>query len=67
MTASDEQPLELLDIEECVRAGNDKRKAQRYRICIDRSRHEITNSSPNGRELLALVAKTPDTHLLVVK
>jgi hypothetical protein len=67
MPGSYEEELELLDIEEYARAGKDKRKARRYAVRIDRTRHEITNPAPNGRELLALVQKTPDTHLLAVQ
>jgi hypothetical protein len=67
MPGNPEQELEFLDIEEYARAGKEKRKAQRYALRIDRTRHEITNPAPTGRELLALVQKTPDTHLLAVQ
>ncbi len=67
MTAKDEEELELLDVEEYARAGKDKPKARRYRIRIDRTHYETKNPKPNGRQILALADKTPETHLLSQK
>jgi hypothetical protein len=66
MTAQEEE-LELLDVEEYAKAGKDKPKARRYRIRIDRPHYETTDPKPNGRQILALAGKTPETHLLSQK
>lgn len=65
--STNEEEVELLDVEEYAKAGKDKPKAKRYRIRIDRAHHETTNPKPNGREILALAGKTPETHLLSQK
>jgi len=58
---------EIIDIEEY--AKNDKKPphAKGYRIRIDKEYKEVFVPEMNGREILALVGKTPEKYLLSQK
>lgn len=58
---------ELIDLEEWARAGKKPKPAKTYRIRIDKEKKDVTVSSLKGREILALVNKTPETHMLSQK
>lgn len=58
---------ELIDLEEYAKAGRQTPRATRYRIRIDRDFKEVTVPGMSGREILALVGKTPETHMLSQK
>ncbi len=58
---------ELIDLEEWAKAGRKPRRAKRYRIRIDKEYKEVTVHEMTGREILALVNKTPDKYLLSEK
>jgi Multiubiquitin len=64
----EEQILEeLIDLEEWVKAGKKACKAKSYRIRIDKEKFIVQVHSMTGREILALVGKTPDKYLLSEK
>ena len=58
---------ELIDLEEWAKAGKKPKPAKIYRIRIDKEKKEVTVPSMKGREILALVGKTPETHMLSEK
>lgn len=58
---------ELIDLEEYAKAGKKPPRAKRYRIRIDRDFKEVAATGLTGREILALVGKTPETHMLSQK
>jgi hypothetical protein len=58
---------ELIDLEEWAKANKKPRHAKRYRIRIDKEYKEVAVHSLTGREILALVGKTPETYLLSEK
>jgi Multiubiquitin len=58
---------ELIDLEEWVKAKKGPHKAKRYRIRIDKDKFVVTVHEMTGKEILALVAKTPDKYLLSQK
>lgn len=58
---------ELIDLEEWVKAGKKPKPAKVYRIRIDQEKKDVQVASMTGREILALVGKTPQTHLLSQK
>jgi hypothetical protein len=58
---------ELIDLEEWAKAGKKPRRAKRYRIRIDKEYKEVSVHSMTGREILALVGKTPETYMLSEK
>lgn len=58
---------EIVDLEEHAKAGKKPPKARRYRIRIDRDRKEVEAPGLTGRQILALVGKTPEEHLLSQK
>lgn len=60
----EEEILEELDLEEWVKAKKKPCKAKRYIIRIDKEKFTITRHSMTGREILALVQKTPDKYSL---
>lgn len=55
----DADVVDLVDIEECAKAGRKPPKAHRYRIRIDKQHHVVEVPSMTGRELLVLAGKTP--------
>jgi hypothetical protein len=64
---TDNQNIELVDeveIEEFARRGERPPRARRYVIRIDKERITVEVPSLTGREILALVGKTPETHRL---
>jgi hypothetical protein len=58
---------ELIDLEEWVKAKKKPCKAKRYRIRIDKDKFVVTVHEMTGKEILALVGKTPDKYLLSQK
>lgn len=58
---------ELIDLEEWVKAGKKPCKAKSYRIRIDKEKFTVHVHSMKGREILALVGKTPEKYLLSEK
>jgi hypothetical protein len=58
---------DILDLEENSKAGKDPRKAAQYRIRIDKEYKVVDAQEMNGRQILALVGKTPESHLLSQK
>jgi hypothetical protein len=59
--------LELIDLEEWAKAGKKPQHAKRYRIRIDKEYKEVSVHEMTGREILALVGKTPEKYLLSEK
>lgn len=62
-----EQIEELIDLEEWARAGKTPTKAKTYRIRIDKDKFDVSVASMTGREILALVNKTPEKYMLSEK
>ena len=50
---------DIIDLEECAKAGHRPPPARRYRIRIDRERFTVEKQTITGRELLQLAGKTP--------
>jgi Prokaryotic E2 family E/Multiubiquitin len=51
--------VDIVDLEECAKAGHRPTPARRYRIRIDRDQFTVEQHSITGRELLQLAGKTP--------
>lgn len=62
-----EELEELIDLEEWAKAGKTPKPAKVYRIRIDTVKKDVTVPSMTGRQILALVGKTPETHMLSEK
>jgi hypothetical protein len=62
-----DDPNEIIDLEQFAKTDRRPPPGRRYRIRIDKTLHVVTVSSMKGREILALVGKTPETHLLSQK
>ena len=58
---------ELIDLEQWAKAGRKPQRAKRYRIRIDKEYKAVEVDSMTGREILALVGKTPEKYLLSQK
>lgn len=58
---------EVIDVEEYAKAGRKVPRHRRYRIRIDRERFVVCEPCLNGAEILALVDKTSQTHMLSQK
>lgn len=58
---------EIIDLEEWAKADKQPKRAKRYRIRIDKDYVVVDVHSMTGREILALVGKTPETYLLSQK
>ena len=58
---------EIVDLEEHAKGGKKPPKARRYRIRIDKERKEVDAPGLTGRQILGLVGKTPEGHLLSQK
>jgi hypothetical protein len=58
---------EIIDLEEWAKAGKPPKKAKRYRIRIDKDYMVVEVHAMTGRQILALVGKTPETYLLSQK
>lgn len=68
IVALEEEILEeLIDLEEWVKAGKKPCKAKSYKIRIDKEKFTVHVHSMKGREILALVQKTPEKYLLSEK
>ncbi len=59
-----EEADEAIDIEEYAKAGKPVPKDKQYRIRVDKERHLVRQVSITGKEILALVKKTPASHQL---
>lgn len=58
-TQPDSELDDVVDIEECGKAGRKPPRARRYRIRIDKQRFVVDVASMTGREMLVLAGKTP--------
>jgi hypothetical protein len=58
---------EIIDLEEWAKADKKPKRAKKYRIRIDKQYEIVHVHSMTGREILALVGKTPETYLLSQK
>jgi len=58
---------EIIDLEEWAKTGKEPKRAKKYRIRIDKEYRVVEVHSMNGRQILALVDKTPETYLLSQK
>jgi hypothetical protein len=58
---------DVIDLEVYGKKGEKPPSATTYRIRIDKDFKDVTAVGLTGREILALVAKTPETHLLSMK
>ena len=68
IVALEEEILEeLIDLEEWVKAKKKPCKAKSYRIRIDKEKFVVKVHEMTGKEILALVGKTPDKYLLSQK
>lgn len=62
-----ETMLEEVDIEEYAKAGKPVPPAKRYKLRIDKEVKVTDSPSPTGRQILALVGKTPEGFALSMK
>jgi phosphoglycerol transferase MdoB-like AlkP superfamily enzyme len=58
---------EIIDLEEYAKANKPPKRAKSYRIRIDKDYFTVHVHSMKGFEILALVKKTPKTHMLSQK
>jgi Multiubiquitin len=58
---------ELIDLEQWAKAGKKPQRAKHYRIRIDKVYKVVDVHSMTGRQILALVDKTPEKYLLSQK
>ena len=58
---------EIIDLEEWAKADKKPKRAKRYRLRIDKEYKVVEVHSMTGRQILALVGKTPETYLLSQK
>jgi hypothetical protein len=56
-----------IDLEEYAKTGKIPPPAKRYLIRIDKEKFEVSVQSMTGREILALVNKTPEAYVLSQK
>ena len=59
-----QQEVEEVEIEEYAKKGQHVPKARRYVIRIDKERKVVHTPTITGREILALVGKTPEMYKL---
>lgn len=59
--------IENIDLEEHAKSGKKPPRARRYRIRIDKEYKEVEAPGLTGRQILNLVGKTPEGHLLSQK
>lgn len=65
---SDETIIEeIIDIEEYAKKKKKPPHAKGYRIRIDKEYKDVRVPKMTGREILSLVGKTPETHMLSQK
>lgn len=58
---------EIIDLEEQAKAKKEPKRAKSYRIRIDKEYKIVHVHEMTGRQILALVDKTPETYLLSQK
>jgi hypothetical protein len=58
---------DVVDLEEEAKKGNPPRKAEGYKIRIDKDFKTVFVDSMNGKDILGLVNKTPESHILSQK
>ena len=58
---------DMIDLEEWAKTGRKPKRAKRYRIRIDKEYFVVEVHAMTGREILALVGKTPEAYLLSQK
>jgi hypothetical protein len=58
---------EIIDLEAWAKADKHPRRAKGYRIRIDKEYKVVEVHEMTGRAILALVGKTPETHMLSQK
>ena len=58
------EEIEEVDVEECLKRGEEVRRARRYIIRVDKQRVVAHKGHLTGTEILALVGKTPQSHKL---
>ncbi|HEY1544964.1 MAG TPA: multiubiquitin domain-containing protein [Xanthobacteraceae bacterium] len=58
---------EIIDLEEWAKADKKLKKAKHYRIRIDKEYRVVDVHEMNGRQILALVGKTPEAYILSQK
>ncbi|MEQ1603421.1 MAG: multiubiquitin domain-containing protein [Pyrinomonadaceae bacterium] len=56
--------IEVIDIEEFAKAGKAVPKGKKYRIRVDKERFTVDSSRIKGKDILALVGKTPEKYNL---
>ena len=59
--------IEEVDLEEYAKAGKLVPTARRYKLRIDKEHKVTENPEPSGRQILALVGKTPEAYTLSMK
>lgn len=59
-----ENPDEIVEIELYAKEGKEVPEARTYRIRVDRKTYDVHSPIVQGKEILKLAAKTPDTHKL---
>lgn len=65
---SEEEILdEVIDLEQWAKANKKPCRAKGYRIRIDKEYKVVEVDSMTGRQILALVGKTPETYMLSEK
>jgi hypothetical protein len=60
----DQQDPDIIDLEEFAAAGKPVPKGKKYQIRIDKDTKVVEVDHMKGREILALVGKTPDKYIL---
>jgi hypothetical protein len=55
---------DIIELEEYAKAGKPVHKGKKYRIRVDKERFVLHHHEVTGREILALVHKTPDKYHL---
>ena len=58
---------EIIDLEEQAKAGRSPKRAKSYRLRIDKDYKVVHVHSMTGRQILALVEKTPEKYVLSQK
>lgn len=62
-----EELEELIDLEEHIKAGHKPKKAKKYRLRIDKEKVVVEVHQMTGKQILALVNKTPEKYMLSMK
>lgn len=63
----DDEIEQIIDLEEWAKAGKKPKPAKTYRIRIDKEKKDVTVPAMTGAQILALVNKAPQTHMLSQK